>query len=53
MAGVHTSRRSLVDPAKSLLFALGIVVEARNLPALIACVASGNSGIHIIRIILN
>jgi hypothetical protein len=36
-----------------LLFALVIVVEARNYPALIACVVAGNSGNHIIRIILN
>jgi hypothetical protein len=40
-------------PAKSLLFALRVVVEARNHPALIACVAAGDSGNHIIRIILN
>ena len=40
-------------PAKSLLFALRVVVEARNCPALIACVGAGNSGNHIIRTILN
>src|SRR6478736_50130 len=40
-------------PAKSLLFALRVVVEARNYPALIACVAAGDSGNHIIRIIIN
>src|SRR5262249_57986529 len=40
-------------PAKSLLFAPGIVVEARNRSALIACVEAGKSGIRIIRIILN
>ena len=54
----HSFRQYLItvfrlDPAKSLLFALGIVVEARNYLALIACVAVGNSGNHIIRIILN
>jgi hypothetical protein len=42
----------LLGPAKSLLFALGIVVEARNRPVLIACAEAGNSGNHIIRIIL-
>ena len=38
---------------KSLIFAPGIVLEARNRSALIACVEAGNSGIRIIRIILN
>src|SRR5262249_23640616 len=42
-----------LDPAKSLLFAPVIVLEARNRPALIACVEAGKSGIRIIRIILN
>jgi hypothetical protein len=42
----------LLGPAKSLLFALGIVVEARNRPVLIACAEAGNSGNHIIIIIL-
>src|SRR5262249_56637291 len=40
-------------PAKSLLFAPGIVVEARNRSALIARVEAGKSGIHIVRIILH
>jgi hypothetical protein len=42
-----------LDPAKSLLFALGIVLEAAITWQLIACVAVVNSGIHIFRIILN
>ena len=45
--------RFALEPAKSLLFALGIVLEARNRPVLIACVEAGNSEIRIIRIILN
>jgi len=42
-----------LEPAKSLLFALGIVLEAAITRQLIACVAVVNSGIHIFRIILN
>jgi hypothetical protein len=41
------------NPAKSLLFALGIVVEAAITRQLITCVAVVNSGIHIFRNILN
>ena len=40
-------------PAKSLLFALGIVLEAAITRQLITTVAGVNSGIHIFRIILN
>jgi hypothetical protein len=42
-----------LDPTKTLLFALGVVLEAAITRQLIACVALVNSGIHIIRIILN
>ena len=42
-----------LDPLKSLIFALGIVLEAAIKRQLIACVAAVNSGIQIFRIILN
>jgi hypothetical protein len=42
-----------IDPAKSLLFAPGIVLEAAISRQLISTVTAVNSGIHIIRIIPN
>jgi hypothetical protein len=43
----------VLDPLKSLIFALGIVLEAAITPQLIACVAAVNSGIQVFRIFLS